>query len=282
MITTNIFTDVTLTDKSKWLVLYSGGLDSLVVAHLLYILGKDITLLHMNYGQRAQEAEMAITKKYADFINVPLMTMKVEDTFKNILTQLHSSLAEVSRLWDDEAEGGGVDDAESSMSYVPFRNTLFLTIGGMVAEQRGINNITFGSNLSETMTYSDNSEPFIRAMDQLVKLGSNAKPLNIRAPLFTLTKTKLIELGLMIGTPFELSTSCYFPLDDESSCGKCGSCTLRINAFKRCQLIDPSAPKSVTWDDDCYHSHTRSFRADKNSPVLINWLNEHQVNLELE
>lgn len=266
-------------NKNSWLVLYSGGLDSIVVAHLLHVLGKDITLLHMSYGQQAEKTEFDLTEAYAKHINVPLMNFNVEDTFKSILEQLHTNLASVSRLWDKDAEGGGVGDAESSMSYVPFRNTLFLTISGMVAEQRNIKNITFGSNLSETMTYPDNSEPFLRTMDKMVKVGSNKKNINVRAPLFTLTKTKLIELAVLIGTPFELSTSCYFPLEDGSACGKCGSCTLRMNAFKRCGIIDPGAPTQGDFDwSDC--EPYVPYVSDRQT--IMKWITQYGLHWELD
>lgn len=263
--------------SKHWLVLYSGGMDSIVLTHFLKTIGHKVTLVHMNYGQRAQEVEHQLTQQYAKSIGAEVMVFDMQPMFKSILGQMNLNMNAISRLWDQNSSGGGEKDAESSLSYVPFRNTLFLTVGGMCAEQLGIEWITFGSNLSETMTYSDNSEPFIRTMDKVMKLGSNAKNINVRAPLFSLTKTRLVELGIMIGTPFELSNSCYFPVDGQP-CGECGSCLLRINAFKRNSTIDPlmARHEKVDWNGCKPYNPTYLDR-----DTIIKFLKEYNIELEL-
>ena len=264
--------------SKNWLVLYSGGLDSIVLTHFLHTLGHKVTLVHMNYGQRAQQIEHELANKYAGHIGAPIMVFDVQPMFKSILGQLNLNLDSISRLWNSNSTGGGEKDAESSLSYVPFRNTMFLTIGGMCAEQLGVNWITFGSNLSETMTYSDNSEPFIRTMDQVMKLGSNAKQINVRAPLFSLTKTRLVELGILIGTPFELSNSCYFPVDG-NACGECGSCLLRINAFKRNSTIDPLFANNTKVD---WSGCTPYLPGNADASKLASFIKQYNLLLELE
>lgn len=274
-----MFPKVNEQSKKSVISLYSGGLDSLVVTHLYHVLGYDVTLVHIDYGQQAEELESRLTEEYANYIGAKVLNFDLKDTFLSIVSQLNKNMAEVSRLWDSSAQGEGEKEAETSLSYVPFRNTLFLTIAGMVAEQLDVKYVTYGSNLTETMGYPDNGEPFLRAMDQVMKVGSNKKDINLRAPLFTLTKSRLIELGALIGAPFHLSDSCYFPKDGKA-CGRCGSCYLRMRAFKRAGIIDPNTShvKDFDW------GNSQNYKAT-NTPDMgevYNWLERFLINLELD
>ena len=165
--------------------------------------------------------------------------------FKNIL---NVAGVEKVRIADTEAKGEGHNEAESAISYVPFRNTYLITTAAAIAEQLYPNeSVTFiiGANLSEGMIYLDNSSEWLENINKLVKVGGQkCFGFNVIAPFVNKTKTEMlikfktlaIDMGHEVGFDLRNNTfSCYFPVDGRS-CGECGSCLLKRNALGKAGL----------------------------------------------
>ena len=217
----------------KVAVLYSGGLDSLVTAHLYYHMQYDVTLIHFKYGQYAQEFELDITRKYAELIKANLEVIDA--------TRLFEPFSNLSSLLNkDNRNDNELREAESDSNYVPMRNLILISYAAAVCEKLNINKLAYGANVTESGNYPDNSVRFFENLKSTLKTaGKQNFKLELRAPLINLTKTEIVKLGYYIDAPFEYSLSCYYPTEDGKHCGKCGSCLLRINAFKRAGVIDP-------------------------------------------
>lgn len=230
--------------NKKVLILYSSGLDSFAVAELYRNLNYEITLLYTNYGQKANDAESYFVQKYAKQYNCELIYLdKLGDYYHNLFNALGESVSNISTLFGKKKESGSAE-AESNSAYVPYRNSLLLVTAMIIAEQLNIKTISFGGNLTESMTYSDNSEPFMLTASSLMMLGGmhyNKAECKVTSPLIGLTKTKIFELLNYMQSDIDLSFSCYYPKKENEEykpCGVCGSCILRNNAKSRA-TIDP-------------------------------------------
>ncbi len=237
-------------NKKHYVVLSTGGLDATLST--LDILANDrnvTTMTHMyfDWGSNAAASEIKTIQKFIQIFddNYPdtyfpkLEVFDIKEMFKTVLKV--GGIKNL-RLSDKEAIGGGHNEAEEAISYVPFRNTYLMTLAATWAEQYYPNEevcFIIGANLSEGMIYLDNSTEWLEAMNQVVKVGGQkCKLFKVIAPFATMTKTNMVKsmLTVMINTQgFNLDEvySCYFPKDDGSECGECGSCLLKINAIKR-------------------------------------------------
>ena len=231
--------------------LFSGGLDitcatQQVISDTQYT-GDDVTkvdLVYFDWGTVATESEINAGYKFRDYLrtklpNVEYSILPVADMFVNILNVAGLS---GTRLIDCNAVGAESVEAESAISYVPFRNTFLLTLAAARAEQKYPHKhvkFVLGANLTEGMIYLDNSEPFITAMNNIVKLGGQAcENFSVVAPFVNSTKTKMIKHSLDNEYNINTAFSCYFPNDDGSECGKCGSCILKNTAINKAKKVN--------------------------------------------
>lgn len=240
-----------LEEPVRIISLFSGGLDitcstQKVIEQYLNNT-KSIDLWYFDWGTRAASQEIHAGREFAKHLNFTLipndgdhlcdciehMVIPVESMFRNILS---AATLTSTRLLDNDATGAGSYEAESAISYVPYRNTFLLTLAAARAEQLYPGEtciFVIGANLSEGMIYLDNSEPFITAMNSLIKLGGQKSMyFKVQAPYVNFTKTKMVKDALSRG--YDLTSySCYFPDADGKVCGVCGSCLLRENALAR-------------------------------------------------
>ena len=240
-------TDVQIEESVDYIIipLFSGGLD-ITCATQQVILdtnydGDDVSkvdLIYFDWGTVANESEIKAGMKFKEFLDntmdVDYTVIKIQNMFKDILSA--SGLNNI-RLTDKSAKGAESSEAESAISYVPFRNTFLLTLAAARAEQLYPNKhvkFVLGANLTEGMIYLDNSEPFITAMDNIVRLGGQScEHFSVVAPFVNNTKTKMLEISLKNGHNIDTAFSCYFPNDDGTECGKCGSCILKNIAINK-------------------------------------------------
>jgi 7-cyano-7-deazaguanine synthase len=128
------------------------------------------------------------------------------------------------------------------VTYVPGRNLIFLSIAAAHAEVVGASLIYFGANMLDYSGYPDCRPEFIRAFETAVKEGTKAGmegiPLQVKAPLLMLTKADIIRRGIDLHVPFHLTHSCYDPVGDQA-CGRCDSCTIRLEGFAKAGVVDP-------------------------------------------
>jgi 7-cyano-7-deazaguanine synthase len=130
------------------------------------------------------------------------------------------------------------------ITYVPARNTIFLSFALALAERIEAEDIFFGANQLDYSGYPDCREEYIRAYEQMANLATRAgvegkSRVKIHAPLIRMTKSEIIRNGLALGIDYALTWSCYDPTDDNRACGLCDSCQLRLKGFKEAGISDP-------------------------------------------
>ncbi len=209
----------------KAVVLLSGGLDSTVSLWWAQSKGWECHAICFDYGQRHRR-ELRAAREMARRAGVPLNTVKFR------LPWSGSSLTNARvRLPTRAAEkiGPGIPS-----TYVPGRNTLFLSFGLSLADEIGAEGIVIGANAIDYSGYPDCRGPFLRAFEKTSRLGSRrgseGKRLSIVAPLLSLTKAGIIRLGRKLGAPIERTWSCY--RGGAKPCGACDSCVLRDKGFE--------------------------------------------------
>ena len=217
-------------------VLLSGGLDSATVMADAIKSGYAVTALSFQYGQKhAHEVDHA--RQIAN-------AMDVDD---HCIIDIDLAQFGGSALTADMAvpKNQHVDQIGSDIpiTYVPARNTIFLSLALGLAEVRGAYDIFIGVNALDYSGYPDCRPAFINAFANLANLatrvGVEEEKTNIHAPLLNLTKSEIIEKGLSLGVNYALTTSCYDPRDTHEACGQCDACLLRLRGFRENGVTDP-------------------------------------------
>jgi len=224
------------------IILLSGGLDSATLLALADSRGHDCHALSFNYGQR-HKGELAAASRVAHAIGV------VEHVVIDIdLGQFGNSALtadiDVPKHETVEDIGEGIP-----VTYVPARNTVFLSLGLAFAESRGARHIFIGVNALDYSGYPDCRPEFIEAFQRVANLGTKAatesgQQISIEAPLVDMTKAEIIAMGSGLGVDYSLTTSCYDPIG-EYACGRCDACLLRQKGFQENGLEDPIRYKNT-------------------------------------
>ncbi len=225
--------------KKKAVVLVSGGLDSATCLAIAQKEGYELYALTLSYGQR-HRVEIKAARKIAKVyrvkkhleLEVPLTTIGG--------SALTDSKIKVPKQRSLKEMGKGIPS-----TYVPARNTVFLSLALAWAEVLGADDIFIGVNALDYSGYPDCRPEFIRAYEKLSKLatkkGVEGKwKLRIHTPLIRMSKAQIIKTGLRLGVDYGLTHSCYDPRPNGQTCGKCDSCLLREKGFKTVGLSDPS------------------------------------------
>ncbi|HEX6463813.1 MAG TPA: 7-cyano-7-deazaguanine synthase QueC [Vicinamibacterales bacterium] len=219
----------------KAVLLLSGGLDSYTAGAIARADGYELYALTIRYGQvHAREIESArqvakalgVSRQLE--INVPL-----------------SSFGGSALVGDGEIpKDRPVDASEIPPTYVPARNTVFLSLGLAWAEVVGAEAIVLGVNALDYSGYPDCRPEYLRAFERVAALATKAgvegRPLRILAPLIELSKAEIIRRGLSFGLDYGLTHSCYDPRPDGRPCGHCDSCRLRAKGFAEAGVPDPA------------------------------------------
>jgi len=218
-------------------VLLSGGLDSATVLAIAKSEGFRPYALSFRYGQR-HAVELAAAERLAKHFGVERhVTLDID------LRQFGGSALtadiEVPKGDNVEQIGGGIP-----ITYVPARNTVFLSFALAYAETIGTGHIFVGVNALDYSGYPDCRPEFIEAFERLANLATKAavegtQPVKIHAPLIHLTKAQIIRRGLDLGVDYSLTSSCYDPDETGAACGHCDSCLLRQKGFAENGIADP-------------------------------------------
>lgn len=221
------------------IVLLSGGIDSATAAAMARQQGFEIHALSFRYGQR-HECELAAAQKVAAFLGAASHRVMEFDM------RVIGGSALTDRI--DVPKGRSSDEIAHGIpiTYVPARNTIFLSFTLALAERIGSQDIFFGANQLDYSGYPDCREEYIRAFEQMADLATKAgvegkSRLKIHTPLLHMTKAEIIETGLKLGLDYSLTWSCYDPHSGGRACGRCDSCQLRLKGFKEAGAIDPIA-----------------------------------------
>lgn len=223
----------------KAIVLLSGGMDSLVCAGEAFADGKQVSLLHMNYGQKTSAREHKSFDEIADFYNVPEKDRKIIDM--TFLKQIGGS-----SLTDDQIDVKNYKGDSDAIpdSYVPFRNSIILSLAVSWAEVVGATKLYIGANFEDSPGYPDCRPSYYEAFNKVIKEGTKAGNIEILTPVIHLKKKEIVQRGVALKVPFELSWSCYS--NSDKACGICDSCALRLRGFREAGLKDPIDYKSPT------------------------------------
>jgi 7-cyano-7-deazaguanine synthase len=205
-------------------VLLSGGLDSATVLAMANANGFSCHALSFSYGQR-HNIELKCAEEVAKALGV----------VSHVVTNIDLSAWGGSALTSDIAvPKQGIEDG-IPVSYVPARNTIFLSLALGYAEAIGARDIFIGVNAVDYSGYPDCRKVFIQAFQTMANLATKAgvegDPFTINAPLLEMSKVQIIKRGLELGVDYSMTQSCYDPAQSGESCGKCDACRLRDAAF---------------------------------------------------
>lgn len=218
---------------SKAVVLFSGGLDSSTVLAQAQAAGFDCYAMSFDYSQR-----------HSVELNAAKLIAKQAGVTEHKIINLDLSQIGGSALTDSSIE---IPDHETSgipVTYVPARNTIFLSIALGWAEVLGANHIFVGVNAVDYSGYPDCRPEYITAFEKMANLatrvGVEEHSLKIETPLIDLTKAQIVELGMSLGVDYSQTVSCYQADDDGKACAVCDSCRLRKQGFIEAGVEDPT------------------------------------------
>jgi 7-cyano-7-deazaguanine synthase len=221
--------------NKKAVVLLSGGLDSATVCAIALQQGFDVCGVSFKYGQR-HNIELECAANLAKFFKIS----------EHKIVELDLRTFGASALTADIDVPKNRPDIEHSteipITYVPARNTIFLSYALALAEVRGADDIFIGVNALDYSGYPDCRPEYIKAFETMANLATRAgvegNKLTIHTPLIDLTKAQIIKQGLALGVDYSLTSSCYDPTPSGQACGKCDSCMLRLKGFSEAGLSD--------------------------------------------
>tara|TARA_Y100001960_G_C14522153_1_gene751872 strand:- start:237 stop:920 length:684 start_codon:yes stop_codon:yes gene_type:complete len=221
--------------KNKAVVLVSGGLDSATCLAIAKQKDFHVYALTFNYGQR-HDYELKSAKMVVDFfnirdhsiINIDLAQFGGSALTDQINVPKNRELSDMSNI---------------PVTYVPARNTIFLSLALAWAEVIGSFDIFIGVNALDYSGYPDCRPDFISAFEKTANLatkaGTSGYSFKIHTPLINMTKSEIIRTGIDLNIDYSLTSSCYDPKQGGNPCGLCDACYLRLKGFKEAKLIDP-------------------------------------------
>jgi len=230
--------NVEMLGTQKAVVLLSGGMDSCVCAAIAREKhgASNIALLHASYGQRTESREARAFREIADFYGVTRRLMVRLDHFRAIGG---SALTDNSiAVPENELAAPELQNSDIPVTYVPFRNAHFLSVGVSWAEAIGARAIYIGAVAEDSSGYPDCRPEYYRVFQELIRVGTRPETqIEIVTPVIRLKKSEIIRKASQLGAPLQLTWSCY--QNEEEACGVCDSCLLRLRAFSEAGVADP-------------------------------------------
>jgi 7-cyano-7-deazaguanine synthase len=219
--------------SKKAVILVSGGLDSTTVVAMAKSQGFDCYTLSFDYGQR-HRSELEAAQRVS--VNIAVSEHKV--------VKLELGPIGGSALTDESIDVPEEETSGIPVTYVPARNTVFLSIALGWAEVLGANDVFLGVNAVDYSGYPDCRPEYISAFETVANLatksGVEGQKLSIHAPLIDMTKAQIIQSGLALGVDYSQTVSCYQANLEGQACGRCESCRLRKQGFEQAAVKDPT------------------------------------------
>ncbi len=215
----------------KAISVFSGGLDC-AVATSVFDDEYEIHAITFDYGQKAVRQEINASKRICEKMG---WTHEVIDLpwLSKISTSSLNTDEDIPEIDENDLDNLDKSSETAENVWVPARNTVFTSIALSYAESIGAEIIIVGWNGEEGATFPDNSKEYLEKFNKLIDVGSPDK-IRIEAPAIDMNKEEIVELGLEVGAPMELSYSCY--KGDDKPCGVCESCVRRKRAFKKLNI----------------------------------------------
>jgi 7-cyano-7-deazaguanine synthase len=213
----------------KAVVILSGGMDSTTAAFIAKSEGYEIIPVHFNYGQRTEKRELKAFNDICDYLELENRYIIDIPFFKQI---------GASALVDENIEVP-VDGVKPGIpvTYVPFRNGIFLSIAAAIAEKEGAEAIYIGVVEEDSSGYPDCREEFIQNMQNAINSGTKPETnIEIKTPLVHLKKEDIVKTAVKYNVPLHLTWSCY--KNEDEACGVCDSCRLRLKGFEKAGIKD--------------------------------------------
>jgi 7-cyano-7-deazaguanine synthase len=211
--------------------LVSGGMDSCVTAAMARDENDELAFLHVSYGQLTEQRERRAFEELADYYQTKLrLAVSIE----------HLSRIGGSSLTDHQipVTNANLGSTGIPSSYVPFRNSHFLSIATSWAEVTNASRIYIGAVAEDSSGYPDCRPEFYAAFQRVIELGTKPQTvIEIKTPIVAMKKREIVLRGQSLGAPLELTWSCY--RESETACGTCDSCALRLRAFREAGITDP-------------------------------------------
>ncbi len=208
----------------------SGGMDSTLASYIAKNEGHEIIAVHFNYGQRTEKKELEAFRNICEALEVK-NKYEIDIPF---FTQIGASaLTDASIAVPTQGVKPGVP-----ITYVPFRNGIFLSIATAIAEKEGANALYIGVVEEDSSGYPDCTDTFIDKMTAAINQGTKEETkLQILTPLVHMTKAQIVKKALELEVPLDLTWSCY--KNSDKACGVCDSCRLRLAGFAQANQTDP-------------------------------------------
>ena len=220
--------------NKKAICILSGGMDSTLASYMAKNDGYEIIAVHFNYGQRTQDREL---KAFRDICNDLGILEKYEIDIP-FFTQIGASALTDKTI---DVPTGGIE-AGVPITYVPFRNGIFLSITAAIAEKEKATAMYIGVVQEDSSGYPDCTDSFINDMKKAINQGTKEDThIDILTPLVHLSKAQIVQEALRLNVPLEHTWSCY--KEETEACGVCDSCRLRLNVFKIAGVKDPISYK---------------------------------------
>jgi 7-cyano-7-deazaguanine synthase len=220
-------------ERHKAVILVSGGLDSATVLAIARSQGYECYAISFDYGQR-HRAELAAAARIVD-----AMQVREHKTIKLDLRNIGGSALTDGNIQVPHAPSAGIP-----VTYVPARNTIFLSIALGWAEVMDARDIFIGVNAVDYSGYPDCRPEFIEAFERLANLatrsGVEGSGFRLHTPLIALTKAEIIKKGSSLGVDYALTVSCYSADQQGRACGQCDSCRFRQTGFQQAGIPDPT------------------------------------------
>jgi 7-cyano-7-deazaguanine synthase len=224
--------------ETKAVVLLSGGLDSTTVTAIARQQGFAVYALSFDYGQ-THKVELDFARRVAEQLGVVRHAI-IKVDLRAFGGSALTSDTPIPKNRSAEAIGQGIP-----VTYVPARNTVFLSLALAFAESLGATDIFIGVNALDYSGYPDCRPEFIEAFERMANLATkmateDGKRITIHTPLISMTKREIIETGLKLGVDYGLTTTCYDPSPSGAACGECDACLLRLKGFAEAGVADPA------------------------------------------
>ncbi len=229
-------------EVKKAVCLLSGGLDSTTALYAAREQGFSPIALSIDYGQ-LHAKELTFAKRTTGLLNIPhdILSFSMPWGGSSLLDPMISM--PLGRKESEMQKG-------IPSTYVPARNSVFLSLAASCAEAREAGTIFIGANVLDYSGYPDCRPEYFEAFEQMLekgtKAGAEGRKIKIEAPLLNLNKKQIVELGHRLGVPFDMTWSCY--QGGQAPCGQCDSCLLRAKGFQEAGIQDPLATHAVPAD----------------------------------